>query len=125
MKKIYVAHPYTTHGDPIDNFNKQVVICKKLFDLGYIPVSPILTFGSVIPHDEKNYDTAMNACLWLLSSCNEVWFFGDWKKSKGCNIEYRAAIEMGKGIGYGFFCKTCGADTTYVPTASTATPQSH
>ena len=105
MKKIYVAHPYTTHGDPVENFNKQLLICQKLFSLGHIPVSPIITFGSVIPHDKENYDTAMAACLWLLSSCDEVWFFGEWEKSTGCNIEYRHAVESGKVIGFGF-CDT-------------------
>lgn len=95
MKKVYIAHPFTTHGDPEENFSKQVALCQKVFSLGHIPVSPILTFGRSIPHDKEHYQTAMDACFWLLSACDEVWFFGEWGKSKGCKLEYDFAKSLG------------------------------
>jgi hypothetical protein len=95
MKKIYIAHPFTNYGDPETNLSKQVGICQEVFGLGHIPVSPILTFGKCIPHDKGNYQTAMNACYWLLSACDEVWFFGEWEKSKGCVLEYEFALKLG------------------------------
>jgi hypothetical protein len=95
MKKVYIAHPFTTYGDPEENFSKQVSLCKKVFSFGYIPVSPILTFGRCIPHDEEHYQTAMDACFWLLSACDEAWFYGEWEKSKGCKLEYDFAKSLG------------------------------
>jgi hypothetical protein len=58
-------------------------------------VSPILTFGRCIPHDKDHYQIAMDACFWLLSACDEVWFFGEWEKSKGCKLEYDFALSVG------------------------------
>jgi hypothetical protein len=98
MKKIYIAHPFTTYGDPEENFRRQEEICGKVFKTGCIPVSPILTFGKVIPHDEANYELAMDACFWLLNACDEVWFFGEWEKSKGCMLEMNFAKSVGKTI---------------------------
>ena len=112
-KKVYVAHPFTTFGDATSNLQVQGLICKKLFSIGHIPVSPILTFGTVIPHDEDNYELAMAACFWLLGTCDEVWFFGEWRKSKGCLLEMDRAKALGKPVGFGFFCDICGADITY------------
>jgi hypothetical protein len=100
MKRVYIAHPFTTHGDAEENFSKQVEICQRVFSMGYIPVSPILTFGRCIPHDKDHYQIAMDACFWLLSACDEVWFFGEWQKSKGCKLEHELAQGFGMKIVY-------------------------
>lgn len=98
MKKVYIAHPYTTHGDAASNFDRQVEICKMVFGAGFIPVSPILTFGQTIPHNDAYYKTAMEACFWLLKHCDEVWFFGEWEQSKGCLMEKEYAEKLGLPI---------------------------
>jgi len=97
-KSIYICHPFTTHGDPAANFDAQAKIGQLIFEAGFIPVSPILAFGKVIPHDAENYNRAMASCLWLLAKCDEVWVFGDWVQSRGCNLEVRFAERMNTNV---------------------------
>ncbi len=94
-KSIYICHPFTTQGDPVANFECQAAIGQLVFEAGFIPVSPILAFGKVIPHDSANYARAMEACFWLLSKCDEMWLFGDWNESRGCNQELAFAEVAG------------------------------
>ncbi len=94
-KSIYICHPFTTHGDPVANFECQAAIGQLVFEAGFTPVSPILAFGKVIPHDSANYARAMEACLWLLSKCDQLWVFGEHVKSTGCMMEVSFANKNG------------------------------
>lgn len=94
-KTIYICHPFTTHGNAAENFEAQTALGQAVFNAGHIPVSPILAFGKVIPHDPANYDRAMASCLWLMSKCDEVWVFGNWTESTGCKMEVAKAADLG------------------------------
>ena len=45
-----------------------------------------------------SYQDGMQSCLDVLSKCDELWLFGDWKESKGCMKEYTFAKKYGKTI---------------------------
>jgi len=92
MKTVYIAHPY---GGKVENKKKAekiiLKIMKKIINL--TPVSPIHAFG--FAYDEFEYEKGMAYCLSLLAKCDELWLFGDWENSKGCNMEKRFAEEKG------------------------------
>lgn len=102
MKSVYICHPFTTFGDARTNFSNQIRIGREVLKAGFIPVSPIITFGMVIPHDPGNYELAIGSCLWLLSKCDLLWTFGQWEKSKGCKIEVSKAMSSGIPVENGF-----------------------
>lgn len=81
---VYISHP---SGGLPENTEK----VEKIIDYLSIKfpevlfVSPIHSFGH--RYDKVSYVEGLNMCFWLLDKCNEVWIFGDWKNSTGCNCE--------------------------------------
>ena len=97
-KLIYIAHPYTSHGTPEENYQKVDTICKHIInnEPNIVPISPIHTFNFFPPTGDQTQVIKM--CLCLLSQCEEIRFYGPWQNSFGCRQEMRHAIENNKPI---------------------------
>ena len=87
MKKVYIAHPLTTHGTIEENQKKIDDICKNLLveRPEIVPISPIHAFSFFDPTGDQS--VVIGLCKELLSACDEIWMFGDWMKSNGCRAE--------------------------------------
>lgn len=89
-KKIYISHPYGGKEDNKSRVEQIIKDCAKMNEnINYI--SPIHAFGFL--YDTINYQTRLSNCLWLLSQCDEMWIYGDYKNSKGCLAEIKYAKE--------------------------------
>jgi len=95
LRKVYIAHPLTTHGTIEDNQKRIDCICKKLLN-NYpeiVPISPIHAFSFFDPTGDQS--VVIGLCKELLASCDELWLHGDWKNSKGCVAELVCATDHG------------------------------
>lgn len=86
-KTIYISHPY---GGLKENKNKVSSIILHLMNEypDYLFISPIHAFG--FAYNDLSYEKGLDYCLQMLNFSNEMWVFGDYKNSIGCNkeIEY-------------------------------------
>ena len=107
-KKIYIAHPLRgappyTAEQVQENIQRITLICQKIATTELIiPISPIHTFGYLDPLT-YDPDKAIRNCLALLDSCDELWLFGKWRESEGCNAERTYAREHGIPVHYHYF----------------------
>lgn len=91
-RKIYIAHPF--RDDPKGNMEKVAEICRDVkSDYGVTPISPIHAFSFLDPHFDN-----MDDCLELLSMCDQLWLYGDWKNSRGCSAEFKYAMTHGIAV---------------------------
>lgn len=96
MIRVYVAHPLRgsapyTEEKVKENIQKVTEICQSISaNPQVIPFSPIHTFAYMDPL-KYDQDMAMRHCLELLSTCDELWVFGDWETSTGCRMEVEYA----------------------------------
>lgn len=92
MKKIYIAHPLRGENRE-KNVAEVTKICKKITELfpDVLPVSPIHAFSFLDNCGAEGEKKALELCLELQKSCDEIWFFGNWAKSEGCCAEFDAA----------------------------------
>ena len=92
---IYVAHPYG--GDP-KNVEKIKKIIRELREANpdNVYISPVLCFGFY--YNDTEYLDGIEECLAVLDRCNGIILCGDWKNSRGCNIEYGYAKARNIGI---------------------------
>ena len=91
-KIVYISHPYsnkTENKEKIEEIVKELAIKHP----NYLFVSPVHCFGYL--YNTVDYQTGIDYCLWLLGKCTEMWVFGDYKNSRGCNIEIKIAEESG------------------------------
>lgn len=96
-KLVYISHPYTT--DPGIEINAMYIkdICKMVSQNhpDIAPLAPTYSLGWLDdPYNEEENARALAYCIDMLTRCDEVWFFGDWKRSVGCQAEYEAAIKL-------------------------------
>lgn len=94
MKKVYISHPFK--DDPEGNREKAEIICKELYEQGYIPISPLHLF-SFIEEEGENREEILNSCLDLIMLADEMYIYGD---SEGCRKEKKVADEIGMPIRY-------------------------
>lgn len=99
MKKIYIAHPLrgthcTKQGVEMNQYLVSA-ICKRISieQPNLLILSPIHAFG--FEAFDAPDDWVLGQCRELLSLADELWVFGDWQSSKGCNFEINAADELG------------------------------
>lgn len=97
MIKAYIAHPLRgsaphTEQQVRENIQKVTDICQDISQNNskVIPFSPIHAFAYMDPL-KYDQDIAMQHCFALLSSCDELWVFGDWETSTGCKMEVEYA----------------------------------
>ena len=89
---IYLSHPY---GGREANRKAVEAIAERLAqkDRANVYVSPIHAFGYL--YDQVDYFHGLSMCIELLSRCDRMLVFGDWKHSVGC----RAEMEYSKAHG--------------------------
>ena len=95
MKKIYIAHPLRG-ADREKNVEEVTKICKKVVELfpDVLPVSPIHAFSFLDNCGAEGEKKALELCLAMVKECDEVWFFGRWKSSEGCQAEWQVATNL-------------------------------
>lgn len=85
MKRVYIAHPL--RGNRELNYRMATQICDRLaHEREVIPISPLHNFGYLDPAHFDPYH-AMQLCFGLLSIADELWVFGKWWESEGCQAE--------------------------------------
>jgi len=92
MLTIYVAHPYS--GDPEGNMKKIDEIMKELTakNPNDCFISPLHNFS----YDEGSSEAQILArCFKLISSCDEIWVYGNFEISVGCRAEMAFATFLG------------------------------
>lgn len=89
MRVVYLAHPYG--GDEANVEDAKQIVCRlvKKFP-GIVFLSPLQATGFY--YNDIPYLDGMNHCLELLSRCDELWLCKGWQDSKGCCMEYAAAL---------------------------------
>ena len=92
LKIVYVCHPYS--ADPAGNVKLVVEWCKKLSDMGYVPLAPQLFMAQYI-NEETESEVAMEHCLALVDCCHEMWVFypGQEENDYTCSAGQRQEIE--------------------------------
>ncbi|HWQ42791.1 MAG TPA: DUF4406 domain-containing protein [Desulfosporosinus sp.] len=89
MKKIYVAHPFQGKRQNIQAITH---ICQRLVQFGVMPISPVHSFSYLNDKVLEDRQRAMEFCEELVSTADEIWFFGDYKNSEGCQLEWNTAL---------------------------------
>lgn len=83
-KIVYISHPSGGLPENTEIIGKIINRLIKEFP-NFLFISPVHCFSYA--YDAVNYITGIEMCLWLLDQCTEMWVFGDYEKSKGCNME--------------------------------------
>jgi hypothetical protein len=89
LKAIFVSHPF---GGKESNLKAISDICRRLVNFGVLPISPVHMFGFMhdnIPAERKR---AMEFCEDIIQYVDELWLFGEWEKSEGCQNEHLAVL---------------------------------
>ena len=99
-KFIYIASPYTI-GDNFVNTQRQIKCANDLYDIGCIPISPLLNSVWCNMQKERDYDFWMKVDYSLIDKCDAlVRLYGE---SKGADLEVQHAQEKGIPIFFGAF----------------------
>lgn len=93
MKLIYICAPYS--GDISNNVNRSRQYAERVIaeNRDFVPVVPHLMFDGVYD-DETERERVMEACVKVLSTCDELWVFG-LKITSGMAEEIIYALENG------------------------------
>jgi hypothetical protein len=111
-KAIYVAHPL--RPDPAfslkrryevysQNIGDATRICRKILEEypNCLILSPIHAFSFVDPlYDKETADLIPEKCCRLLELADELWVYGDYETSEGCQMEIAWAEKHGKPVIY-------------------------
>lgn len=93
--KIYISGPIT--GTNIETtrarFEAAEVMLRRQ---GFTPVNPM---KNGLPVDAP-YEEHMKRDLELLAECDAIYLMNGWERSKGCRMEFNAAISANKRITY-------------------------
>lgn len=93
MKLIYLAHPFGGKKENVEKAEKIITdLIHRLPEHTFY--SPLHATGFF--YKELSYLDGMEHCFEALSRCDELWLTGNWRESRGCNMEYGFA--KGKGI---------------------------
>ena len=93
-KLLFISHPYSDNPD--DNKKKVNKICKKLFNEGKIPLSPLhmLSYMS----DDRHRKAIILICKSLMVVSTECLFYMYEELSEGQKIEIDYAGKIGKPV---------------------------
>lgn len=96
MKIVYIAHPIS--GDIEGNLAKIRKVVKSI-NLEYSHIVPFVPYyADVVSLDDTDSEQRARGIQndhRLLPLAQEVWLFGDWRKSSGCCVEVRLALDLG------------------------------
>ena len=89
---VYISHHYSGLKE---NEEKVANIINQLQEQypKYLFLSPVHAFSYA--YYEVDYQIGINMCLWLLDKCDEMWVYGEWENSRGCNMEIEYCKEYG------------------------------
>jgi hypothetical protein len=111
-KIIYVAHPLRpglvrSEESPREicerNISETTIICNRLLmeHPDWLILSPIHAFSYVDPLcEDERANLILVHCRCLLELADELWVFGDYKTSEGCQMEILHAKSLDKPIVY-------------------------
>ena len=89
--KIYISLPITGHD--IEEVEASCIYASGVIQAkGHTPVSPL----DVSPDPDATYVEHMGNDIEALLCCDAVLFLDGWRTSKGCRLEYEAAVIYGK-----------------------------
>lgn len=89
--KIYISLPISGHEiSKVRELAERVK--EEIKNMGHVPISPL----EVSTDENAPYSEHMGKDIAALLECDAVMFAGDWRKSKGCQLEYHAASIYGK-----------------------------
>ena len=99
MKRIYVCSPL--RDNPQDNTKMAQRYCEYVAKkFGFLPVAPHIYFPQFLDDNiPTEREFCMKAGLFLLSICDELWYFGG-KVSRGMTEEIDAAMRYGIPVKY-------------------------
>jgi len=97
-KFIYICSP--VRGDVERNIEKARTYCKRVLDIGCIPIAPHVMFDGLL-HDDipEERIQALEIGLQLVRMCDELWVFGE-KISSGMEAEILLANGLNIPIKY-------------------------
>lgn len=106
MKKVYIAHPYRGKNGTLEEIERNLknidIICRNLSDdesnSETLLLSPLHTLSFYNHTDDQNM--VLRKCKQLMTICDELWVFGDWKYSEGCKEEITVATKLNIPIIY-------------------------
>lgn len=94
-KLVYISHPSSGLEENTLDIEKIIRRLYKEDDIyeNYCLVSPVHNFGFM--YKDTEYERGLSYCTDLLYFCDEMWVFGNWMSSKGCNKEVEVANKLG------------------------------
>ena len=90
MKRVFISHSF--RSDPEGNMKKIRLIEKWLAALGIAYFSPLSNYQALEDTDAKQREFGLRCCQEWIPYCDELWLFGDWLNSEGCQRELNAAL---------------------------------
>lgn len=81
---VYISHPYGGDKNNLEIVSDLIRLLQEKYPT-YLFLSPVNAFSFL--YDTVSYKDGLNMCLWLLDNADEMWVFGDYQNSTGCNAE--------------------------------------
>lgn len=104
--KIYVSIPITGHD--IEQVKARAAIIKQFLSSEW---NEVITPFDVCPETDKPYSYYMGRDIEALLECDAIFMADGWKSSKGCHLEYNAAVIYRKHIFTEIMLKNAGKIT--------------
>lgn len=83
-KVVYISHPFGGLKENLEKIEQKILSLTKRYP-NHLFLSPCSMFG--FKYDTTPYEEGLKECLWLLSQSDEMWVFGDYEASQGCQAE--------------------------------------
>ena len=108
MRMIYLSHPYTGNEQANRFHAHRIAAGLAREHPGIVFLNPINAMRHTVTAG-LDYDTVIRQCLEILSRCDGIIMAGEWRESRGCMAEFRAAQGIGMQIydGAGEFAREC------------------
>lgn len=95
--RVFVSHPFS--DNPVLRRKQVDIICKKLKDEGFLPVSPLHMFNFFEREDDDFRDDILAICYDLISMCDKCYFYKYPENiSEGQHEEYQFAMNLADAV---------------------------
>jgi hypothetical protein len=91
--KIYISLPITGHD--IETVKARAATIKQFLSSEW---NEVITPFDVCPETDKPYSYYLGRDIEALLECDAVFMADGWQSSKGCTLEYNAAMLYGKNV---------------------------